>query len=316
MNQNLTEKSYNSLSELPLDLRYKIFQYLHIDTKLEILNSKARDEYMCGILDYYNLENYYNLYSHLCNVFTDPILMNKLPRFTYSDNFNLISVTKHPLDYKIKYDLFPMSTNEVGLSSSIYPLFYCLRIVKIEKQYNMGPYLLNEKQYNELIKLDNFTYLGKPLKENDKFGMGFETYEKTVKNSLLHHNNVFIKLLTISKFRTFESNFDYDLKKRIMDMYIYIYSSNEYKEAKKDWLKQQDILLKMRLKKEEHIQQLIENRIMRTEEKEMCKFLKNQKKIINIELKNMRKEEREMKLLIKQEKKELKIKKQKNYLSL
>ena len=271
---------------------------------------------MCGILDYYNLENYYNLYSHLCNVFTDPILMNKLPRFTYSDNFNLISVTKHPLDYKIKYDLFPMSTNEVGLSSSIYPLFYCLRIVKIEKQYNMGPYLLNEKQYNELIKLDNFTYLGKPLKENDKFGMGFETYEKTVKNSLLHHNNVFIKLLTISKFRTFESNFDYDLKKRIMDMYIYIYSSNEYKEAKKDWLKQQDILLKMRLKKEEHIQQLIENRIMRTEEKEMCKFLKNQKKIINIELKNMRKEEREMKLLIKQEKKELKIKKQKNYLSL
>ena len=180
MNQNLTEKSYNSLSELPLELRYKIFQYLHIDTKLEILNSKARDEYMCSILDYYNLENYYNLYSHLCNVFTDPILMNKLPRFTYSDNFNLISVTKHPLDYKIKYDLFPMSTNEVGLFSSIYPLFYCLRIVKIEKEYNMGPYLLNEKQYNKLIKLDNFTYLGKPLKENNKFGMGFDTYEKTV----------------------------------------------------------------------------------------------------------------------------------------
>ena len=310
MNQILTEKSYNSISKLPLELRYKIFQYLHIDTKLEILNSKARDEYMSSILDYYNLENYYNLYTLLCNTFTDPILMNKLPRFTYSDNFNLITVTKHPLDYKIRYELFPMSSNEVDPLSS-YPLFYCLRIVKIEKEYNMTPYLLNEEQYNKLINLDNFNYMGKPLKENNKFGIGFEMYEKTVKNSLLHHNNVFIKLLTISKFRSFESNFDYHLKKRLMNMYIYIFSSNEYKEAKKSWLIQQEILLENRVKREEHIQELIENRRMRTEEKEMCKFIKNQKKIINKELRAMRKEEREMKLIIKQEKKELKIKKQK-----
>ena len=50
---------------------------------------------------------------------------------------------------------------------------------------------------------------------------------------------------------------------------------------------------------------------MRTEENEMCKFIKNQKKIINKELRAMRKEEREMKLVIKQEKKELKIKNKK-----
>lgn len=308
MNQILTEKSYNSISKLPLELRYKIFQYLHIDTKLEILNSKARDEYMSSILDYYNLENYYNLYTLLCNTFTDPILMNKLPRFTYSDNFNLITVTKHPLDYKIRYELFPMSSNEVDPLSS-YPLFYCLRIVKIEKEYNMTPYLLNEEQYNKLINLDNFNYMGKPLKENNKFGIGFEMYEKTVKNSLLHHNNVFIKLLTISKFRSFESEFDYELRKRIMNMYIYIFSSNEFKKASKKYLVQQDILLEKRMKREEHIQQLIESRKMRIEEKEMCKFIKNQKKITNKELKAMRKEEREMKLVIKQEKKELKIKK-------
>ena len=115
----------------------------------------------------------------------------------------------------------------------------------------------------------------------------------------------------ISNFRAFESKFDYELKKRIMNMYIYIFSSNQFKITSKKYLIQQDILLEKRMKREESIQQLIENRRKITEENEMCKFIKNQKKIINKELRAMRKEEREMKLVIKQEKKELKIKNKK-----
>ena len=312
MNQILTEKSYNSISELPLELRYKIFQYLHIDTKLEILSSRARNEYMNSIFSYYSLEEYYNLYNYVCNVFTDPVLLDKLPKFTHSDNINLISVTKHPLDYKIRYEVFPTSSNEVNsLYSNVYPLFYSVRIVKIQPEYNMGPYLLNEKQYNKLIKLDDFTHMGKPLKESRTLGAGFKTYERSIKDSLVHFNNVFLKLVMISNFRAFESKFDYELKKRIMNMYIYIFSSNQFKITSKKYLIQQDILLEKRMKREESIQQLIENRRMRTEENEMCKFIKNQKKIINKELRAMRKEEREMKLVIKQEKKELKIKNKK-----
>ena len=119
MNQILTEKSYNSISELPLELRYKIFQYLHIDTKLEILSSRARNEYMNSIFSYYSLEEYYNLYNYVCNVFTDPVLLDKLPK--YSSLFETVLLDEG--SNKVKSALEPMSILLFGIPKSSFPLF-------------------------------------------------------------------------------------------------------------------------------------------------------------------------------------------------